>query len=231
MQGIGRVSCVIPVFNGERFLGEAIDSALAQRDCAVEVIVVDDGSTDATRDVARRYGSRIEYVFQPNAGTAAARNRGIERATGEFVAFLDSDDVWQPDKTVVQLAQFDAHPALGICTGQMENFWTSEVAHELGALRDDRLTQVQPNLGSSFMARRSVFDAVGLLDTGYKHRDIQEFVLRATDCGVEVVALSQVLVRRRIHGSNMSRQRQTAGELEFLAIARARLARRRGPAA
>jgi glycosyltransferase involved in cell wall biosynthesis len=231
MRNDPEVSCVIPVFNGARFLGEAIESVLAQQGCDVEIIVVDDGSTDGTKGVAHQFDARVSYIWQPNAGTCSARNRGIERSSGEFVALLDSDDLWRPEKMTIQLARFDARPELSICTGSMRNFWSDDMAQELATLPDGRLTEIQPNLGSSFVARRSLFATVGLLDTRFKHRDIQEFILRAVDDGAVAEALPDVLVNRRIHGANVSRNRQDEGDLELLAIARARIARRRGPAA
>ena len=158
------VSCVIPVFNGERFLAESIESVLAQRGFDIEIIVVDDGSTDGTRDVAHRFKGRATYVHQRNAGPAIARNEGIRRAAGEYVTLLDSDDLWHPDKTAIQVAVFEARHDVAICTAQMENFWSAEVEHEAATLQGGRLTQIQPNLGSSFMARRSLFEEIGLLD-------------------------------------------------------------------
>ena len=146
------VSCVIPVFNGERFLAAAIDSVLAQSLSEIEIIVVDDGSTDGTRDVLDRFGARVVYIHQANAGPASARNNGIRHASGEFIAFLDSDDLWHPEKTVIQLSRFATRANLAICTAHMQNFWAAEVAHEIANLPDERLTEIQPNLGSSFMA-------------------------------------------------------------------------------
>ena len=231
MRHDSRVSCVIPVFNGERFLGEAIESVLAQTGFNIEIIVVDDVSIDGTKDTASQFGARVVYVHQPNSGASSARNRGIKRTSGEFITLLDSDDLWHSDKTAIQLARFDAQPNLAICTAHMENFWSNEAKHEVATLQDERLTEIQPNLGSSFMARRALFDTVGMLDDTLKHRDIQEFILRATDSGVLVETLPDVLVKRRIHGGNLSRHRKEEGDLELLAIARARIARRRGPAA
>lgn len=231
MSALAQLSCVIPVYNGERFLHEAVDSVLAQGRTDIEIIIIDDGSTDGTPQAAARFGDRVHYVRQQNAGPAAARNQGVRRAAGEFVAFLDSDDLWHPDKTTIQLARFAARPELVICTAHMQNFWAAEVAHEMATLLDGRLTEIQPNLGSSFIARRSVFETVGLLDTAYKHRDIQEFILRAVDQGLAVESLADVVVRRRIHDANISRHRSDAGDGELIAIARARLARRRAASA
>lgn len=205
------VSCVIPVFNGERFLGEAIESVLAQSYSDIEIIIVDDGSTDGTKYVVGRFGDRATYVHQQNAGPSSARNRGIERASGEFVALLDSDDLWHPEKTALQLAQFDARADLAVCSTHMQNFWSKEVEHEVATLQDGRLTEIQPSLGSSFMARRSVFQSIGLLNTELKHRDVQEFVLRAVDHGLGVETLPDVLVKRRIHDANLSRRRADSG--------------------
>jgi glycosyltransferase involved in cell wall biosynthesis len=222
------VSCVIPVFNGERFLAEAIESVLAQGRPDMEILVIDDGSTDATQQVTARFARRVRYFHQDNAGPSSARNHGIRQACGEFVAFLDADDLWHPDKTSIQLARFAARAELAICTAQMQNFWSAQSGNEVGGLVDGRLTAIQPNVGSSFMARRSLVQTLGLLDTSFRHRDIQELIVRATDRGLATESLPQVLVKRRIHDANMSRDRSDAGDLELLAIARARMARRRG---
>ncbi len=223
-----RVSCVIPVYNGARFIGEAIESVLGQQGCRqVEIIVVDDGSTDSTQDVVSRFSAHVSYVHQPNGGSASARNTGIKRSSAEFVALLDADDLWLPEKVAKQLARFREMPKLAICTTHMRNFWAEEVAHEVALLEDDRLTEVQPNLGSAFMARRSLFDTVGMLDTNFRHRDVHDLVVRANDSGLSIEVLPDVLVHRRIHDANVSRDRSDAGELELLAIARARVARRR----
>ena len=110
------VSCIVPVFNGERYLAEALDSILAQTYRPVDLIVVDDGSTDGTAQVAAGYGERITYLYQENSGPAAARNKGIDAAQGEFVAFLDADDVWHEEKLARQMVRFDARRELGVCS-------------------------------------------------------------------------------------------------------------------
>lgn len=109
------VSAVIPVYNGESFVAEAVRSTLDQTHAEVECVVVDDGSTDATPDVVRAIvDDRVRYVRQENAGVSAARNRGIAEARGDYVAFLDADDVWLPNKTARQLRSFRTRPDLSL---------------------------------------------------------------------------------------------------------------------
>src|SRR5689334_19281127 len=109
-----RTSVVIPAYNYGRYLGRAIDSALAQTRPVDEIIVVDDGSTDNTREVAESFGERIIYVYQKNKGLSAARNTGIRKATGDWVAFLDADDWWHPDKIKRQLEAASKDPEIGL---------------------------------------------------------------------------------------------------------------------
>jgi GT2 family glycosyltransferase len=112
-QGVG-VSVVIPSYNRARHLPNAIASVLAQRHQNLEIIVVDDGSQDETREVVTSFGDLVHYVYQRNGGVGSARNTGIRHATQEFVAFLDSDDRWAEGKLSMQLAVFDAHPEVGM---------------------------------------------------------------------------------------------------------------------
>ena len=106
------VSVIIPVYNGELYLDEAIESALGQPYRPIEVIVVDDGSTDGSAEVAKQFDSPMRYCFQPNAGLGAARNKGISLAQGSFFAFLDADDLWLENKLTRQMALFDKNPEL-----------------------------------------------------------------------------------------------------------------------
>src|SRR2546422_11221830 len=107
------VSVVIPVYNGEQYLADAIQSVRDQTYQNFEVIVVDDGSTDGSAEVAQRFGEAIRYVHQANGGVCKARNTGIAAAQGGYVAFLDQDDLWLPDKLATQVAYLDSHPEVG----------------------------------------------------------------------------------------------------------------------
>lgn len=108
------VSVVISTYNRDRYVGLAIESVLSQTFPGIELIVVDDGSTDSTQEVVSRFGSRVRYAYQDNAERAAARNHGLRLASGDYVAFLDSDDVWLPDKIEQELRRFELHPEAGV---------------------------------------------------------------------------------------------------------------------
>ncbi|MFO7840140.1 MAG: glycosyltransferase [Desulfosalsimonadaceae bacterium] len=116
-----KISVVIPAYNRAWALGRAFDSVLAQDFPDFELLVVDDGSDDDTRALLEAYGSRLTWIAQSNQGVSAARNRGVARAAGDLVAFLDSDDYWYPQKLRVQAAFFDARPDARIC--QTQEIW------------------------------------------------------------------------------------------------------------
>src|SRR5512143_3730544 len=104
------VSVVMPVYNGARYLRQALESALAQTYRPLEIVVVDDGSTDETPAILAEFGTRIRALRQPNSGSAAARNAALDAARGELIAFLDADDLWLPQKLAVQVEYLREHP-------------------------------------------------------------------------------------------------------------------------
>ncbi len=204
------VSCIVPVFNGERYLAEALDSILAQTWRPLEVIVVDDGSTDGTAHIAAGYGERISYLRQANAGPAAARNRGLDAARGEFIAFLDADDLWHKEKLALQMARFEARPELELCLSHLQHFWEPEMKDEEDRLRDHRFSKPLPAYATqAILARRALFDAVGRLDPALRILDDTDWLLRAADRGTVTEMVPDVLTFRRMHGSNISRDQAT----------------------
>lgn len=111
-----RVSVIVPAYNAAAHVGRAVDSVLAQTWPDLELLVVDDGSSDATLDVLAGYGTRLRVLRQANAGPAAARNHGLREAQGDYVAFLDADDYWEADKVAAQVALLEAHADVGFCS-------------------------------------------------------------------------------------------------------------------
>lgn len=224
------VSCIVPVFDGERYLRETLDSIFAQSHRPIEVIVADDGSTDGTVEVVRGDDRPIVYTHQPNAGPAAARNLGLRAARGDLVAFLDADDLWHPEKLALQTAHLGARPELDLCFTHLRNFWTPELAPPALGAEDDPTARALPGLCTdTLLARRSVFDRTGAFDETLRHGDDTDWFLRAAEGGALVEVLPQVLVRRRLHGTNRSVRRADASREEYLRIVKASLERRRRP--
>lgn len=127
-----RISVVIPAYNCERFIKDAIESVLNQTFNDYEIIVIDDGSTDKTKDAVLQFREKVKYVYQPNGGPASARNTGAALSQGEYIAFLDSDDAWLPEKLELQIEKFKNRPGLGLVYSDAyilpENFNNSEPA-------------------------------------------------------------------------------------------------------
>ena len=201
------VSCIVPVFNGERFLREALDSILAQTHHHLDIIVVDDGSTDGTAAIVSSYGSKFHYLYQHNAGPAAARNLGLTIAKGEYIAFLDADDLWHPEKLARQLKRFQTRPELELSVTLVQNFWNAELRHEEGSYRGRPIAQPLPGyfLLQTLLARRSVFEKVGQLNEALRLGEDVEWFIRVTDEGITVDLTPDVLVYRRLHQNNTSR--------------------------
>jgi glycosyltransferase involved in cell wall biosynthesis len=224
------VSCIVPVFNGERYLAEALDSILAQTYRPLEVIVVDDGSTDGTAHIVAGYGERISYLRQANAGPGAARNRGLDAAAGAYVAFLDADDLWHKEKLARQMARFEARPELELCLSHLQHFWEPEMKDEENRLRDHRFSKPLPAYAiQAMLARRTLFDAVGRFDPSLRMGEDIDWFLRAADRGTVTEMLPDVLTFRRMHEFNMSRDQATVFDV-LPRIFKASLDRRRGSA-
>lgn len=201
-----KVSCIIPVFNGERFLDQAITSVLMQTKPPQQIIVVDDGSTDATAQIIASFGDRVEHVTQTNQGPAAARNAGLDRATGEFIAFQDADDIWLPEKLECQLRHLLDDDAAIACVCLVRNFWEPELQEEAAAVATTRHNL--PLAGYVFqamLARRSAFTSIGRLDQSLRLAEDADWFDRARALGHRVAVVDQTLVRRRYHGANLSR--------------------------
>jgi glycosyltransferase involved in cell wall biosynthesis len=165
-----RVSAIITTYNRRVFVQEAVDSVLAQSYDDWELIVVDDGSTDGTTETLERYGEKLRYCFQENEGASAARNRGLELARGEFVAFLDSDDLWLPRKLQVQVAYMDGHPDCLIC--YTDEIWIRRGRRVNPKKRHAKYSgEIYPHClplciisPSSALMRRGLFEQVGAFD-------------------------------------------------------------------
>lgn len=222
------ISCIVPVFNSERYLREALDSIFAQTHPRFEVIVVDDGSTDGTATVVSSYGSEIRYVRQGNAGPAAARNLGLNIGRGDYVAFLDADDLWHSEKLERQLTRFLARAELDYCVAHAQNFWIPELSEEHDKFRDHRIAKELPAyVTGSLLVRRELLIRIGFFDPSLGHGDSMDWFLRAAEHGAVGELMSDVLLYRRLHHTNRVRQLAAASRNEFLQIIKGSIHRRR----
>lgn len=190
------VSVIMPVYNGGQLLREAIESALAQTYSPIEIIVVDDGSTDATPEILASFGSRIVHIRQTNSGAAVARNAAMQASSGEYLAFLDADDLWEPEKLATQIAYFEQHPDVDlVATGWRVNA-AVEASDMLGnSTKSTTITDIDPAISgwiynellllcvlhtTTVVVRRKLIDRIGYFDPGLRRGQDYDYWLRAS---------------------------------------------------
>lgn len=206
-----RVSIVIPVYNGANYLGEAIDSALAQTYSDVEILVVNDGSTDggATEAVARAYGGRIRYIAKPNGGVSSALNRGIAEMRGEWFCWLSHDDRFLPEKTARQIAFLDAHPDARVAHCDFDLIDENGRAYDVvrasrSAFRTGRDVLSEWIFGCALMIHRRCFDDTGPFNEANRTTQDLEMWLRLVEHH-PIYNLAEVLAQVRQHPHQGSR--------------------------
>ena len=188
-------------------------------------------STDGTAEVAQSFGDRVIYVRQDNAGPIVARNHGVERSTGDFICFLDCDDVWEPEKTAKQLEAFRNDDSIGFSFTFAQNFWEEEMREEEEQFKDHpRSKPLAGVVTTTLLTPRRVFDAVGPFDPKLTHSDCADWVTRAEAAGFVKHIHPDVLIRRRLHKENLSRKGATDSREEFLKLIKAQLDAKRAAA-
>lgn len=221
------VTAAIPVRDGEAYLAEAIESILAQSRPCEQVVVVDNGSTDRSAAIAAGYGPAVEVVAEPRAGIGAARNAAVATARGDFFAFLDADDLWQPGRIELQLAAFAERPELQLVFGHVSQFVSPDLpAEEAATLRIPEAPQPGLHVGA-MLARRTALDAIGPWDEDIRVSDGLAFLLRARELGMAQEMLAETVTLRRVHGANHSIHNRDE-RAEFARHLKRSLDRRRG---
>ena len=228
------VSVVMPAYNVAPYIGEAIRSALAQTHTDLELIVVDDGSKDETANIVREFAhsdKRVHLVQQPNRGLAGARNTALRAATGDYLALLDSDDVWEPEFLAEQLAILEARPEVDIVTG---NGWYldgpkhGQLARPYPDARPDpTLTSILGDEWSVFIMavfRRRVYTTVGTFDEEMRSNEDYDFWLRAAHAGFRFRRNDQPLGHYRRRDDSVSATDIVVGVSETVTGKNAQLA-------
>src|SRR4030095_12529352 len=220
------VSVVIPVFNCEKYLPFALESALNQTQVPQEICVVDDGSTDRSAECATGFGPKVRVVTQANLGPGTARNRGVRMAQGEWISFLDADDFWSKDKLELQMGAIESHPGVDMVFGRVRQFITPDLDESLRGRFGFQEEEMNGFVSGTLLMRRETFLKVGLYDETLKIGEFIDWYARATALGLKHRLLENTVLHRRIHGNNLT-LRQKQSQADYLKILRASLQRQR----
>jgi glycosyltransferase involved in cell wall biosynthesis len=207
------VSVIIPVYNGTRYLRAALESVFAQTYRPFEVIIVDDGSVDDSGVIAQSFPD-VHYIHQANQGVASARNNGIDAARGEFLAFLDQDDLWKPEKLKLQVDCLLSNLDLGYTLTQQQ-FFLDPGAALPAWFRKELFASVHTGwvLGT-LVVRRTTLEKVGNFATGYSAANDSDWFFRAKAAEIPMSVVPELLLLKRIHAANESaRAKEVLSEL------------------
>jgi len=221
-----KVSCIIPTYNRASFLPQAIDSVLAQDYEGIELLVIDDGSTDHTFSILKGYGQRIRAFRQSRKGVSAARNLGLEKSAGEYIAYLDSDDVWLPRKISIQARFLDRNPDYPLC--YTEEIWYRNGIRVNSGRRHRKysgrifthclpLCIISP---SSAMTRRKVLEEAGGFDEDMPAAEDYDLWLRITACHPVYLVPIPLIEKRGGHPDQLSRMVEHIDRYRIQALAR-----------
>lgn len=203
------VSCIIAVYNGRQYLAEAIESLRAQSRPVDEIIVVDDGSTDDSAEIAAGFGPPVRCLRQENAGQSAARNHGVRVSRGELLSFLDADDLIHPNKIERQLQCFAEAPELMLMNAYARNFWSPEVPEDQRRLTGwqavTHSSQPFPAFIATWLFRRDAWQRVGGFDENRRFGEDSDWLDRVRFSGMPIETIPAVLARRRLHQTNLTR--------------------------
>jgi glycosyltransferase involved in cell wall biosynthesis len=220
------LSVIIPCYNAARFLSEAVASVLAQGYEPVEILVVDDGSTDATAQVATGLGAAVQYLRQENRGPSAARNLGLGQARGEIIALLDADDLWPEGKLDLQVGRLMADPELDVVSGRVR--YIELAGGRIPDLRFEGPDRSLPGIHlGACVYRRRAFQRVGLFDETLRYSEDHDWFLRAREEGLKMVVLAAVTLLYRMHDANMTRNIPGRNAIQTLMIHKSLQRRRR----
>jgi len=220
------ISVIIPVFNTEKYLAEAIESVLSQTLKPSEIIVVDDGSTDGSADIARKFLPAIRLIQQPNSGIASARNTGIKASTGDYLAFLDADDLWNHKKLELQVEFLKNHPETDMVFGNVQQF----VSPELPESFQNKIRLIESAMSGivagTMILKKETFLQVGLFNEKLQIGEFIDWFSRAKDLGLKYHTLDEVLLKRRIHENNTGIVKKDK-MLDYTNVLREAIARKR----
>ena len=211
------ISVMMPTYNNAKYIGQAIDSIYAQNYGNIEIIIVDDGSTDNTKEVVQQYKD-IKYFYIEHKGIPFARNVALENAKGEYIAFLDSDDYWLPNKLNTQMQYFKEHPDCEIVFTKYENFFENEdVKKNKIAIFEKNTEKNNNNCLETSVVKKSVFDKCGKFNEALQFGEDTEYIYRISKNNINMKhIINKIFYMRRLHGKNISLKRNSGLMKDFL---------------
>lgn len=212
------VSVIIPMYNAEQFIAQTLDSVLAQDYPHIEILVVDDGSTDGGAAIVTTQYPMVRYIKQPNGGPSAARNRGVQLAQGTWLAFIDADDQWLPTKISRQMAYSEHHGGVDYLLTFMEVFVEEGTVFPASFNQKHYESKPIGYLPSTLVVRRDSFLRVGFFNEQLRVSEDADWFFRAKDAGLSLVVIPEVLLRRRIHAANLTRETDSIQQRLLLAV-------------
>jgi len=220
------VSVVMPVFDGARHLAEAIEGVLAQTYRPIELIVVDDGSSDNSAEIARRYAPSVRLLTQMHEGCGSARNRGATAARGAYLAFCDADDRYPPDRLRRQLAALNSSPDLDAVFGEIREFLSPDLGEDVTRQLRAPIERRSTRMMITILLRTDSFRRVGPFGNDYGRGLELDWLARADDAGIRIEACDGIVTYRRLHDASTG-FRQRGEENDYVRAARSAIARRR----
>ncbi len=198
------ISVIVPVYNCDRYLGEAIESILAQTYRPLEVLVIDDGSTDNSAEIAKKFIPHIQYCYKSHSGIAATLNHGIKLSQGDFLAFIDADDLWVNDtKLVSQMNALQKDPNLDLVFGYVQQFISPELAGEVTKnIKIDQESRPAYFKGTLLLKKETFFQ-VGYFNSDWHLGEFIDWYIRAKELGLEDIVIPEIYLKRRIHTTNI----------------------------
>lgn len=220
------LSVVIPCYNAARFLPDAVASVRAQQYEPLEILLVDDGSTDATPQIAPGLAPEVRYLRQENRGPSAARNFGLRQARGELIALIDSDDLWPEGKLDLQVGRLLEEPELDLVSGRVR--YVELAGGRIPDLRFEGPDRSLPGIHiGAAVYRRRAFERVGLFDETLRYSEDHDWFLRAREAGLKFLVLAEVTLLYRMHDANMTRHVPQRNQIQTLVMHKSLQRRRR----
>jgi len=225
-KSIPDISVIMPVHNAENYIEEAINSVLSQSVKPMELIIINNSSTDNTVKVVEKFGDHVKFKTQEDKGAAGGRNAGIKLSTGSFITFIDADDFWTPNHQDILLSAFEEDPELEIAMGLVEQFVSPELVETSKHIINEESKILKGYHPGAILIKRSSFDKVGLFNESLELGEVIEWFFKAKEAKLKIKIIDEVVYKRRLHETNQGVTKKEY-QIEFASVIKEALERQR----